>query len=82
MLNLKELRKKKELTQQDLADLINVHRVTIAEYESNRVEPTLDKIIKISKALDITPNDLIGYNEVYKSFTDYLMSLKKPDSKV
>ena len=82
MLKLKEYRMKKGLTQQELADLINVHRVTIAEYESNRVEPTLDKIIKISIALDITPNDLIGYNETYKSFTDYLMSLKKPDSKV
>ena len=80
MLNLKELRKRKGLTQQELADLINVHRVTIAEYESNRVEPTLDKIVKISIALDITPNDLIGYNENYKSFTDYLISLKKPDS--
>ena len=77
VLRLREIRIERGLTQDELAKIVNVNRVTIAEYESNRVQPTLDKIIKMSIALEVTPNDLLGYFKKYSDFTEYLMSLKE-----
>ena len=37
---IKELRKRDRLTQQQLADKIGVHRVTVARWESNQKRPS------------------------------------------
>lgn len=37
---IKELRKKLKLTQQQLADKLGVHRVTVAEWEINHKRPS------------------------------------------
>ena len=76
VLKIKEFRELRGLTQQDLAKLIKVNRVTIAEYEANRMNPTIDKVLKISIALECTPNELLGFKRKYANFTDYLESLK------
>ena len=76
MLKIKDFREKKGMTQQELANFINVNRVTIAEYERQRMVPSIDKIVKIAIILETTPNELLGYERKYKDFTDYLMSLK------
>ena len=39
-LEIKELRKKLQMTQQQLADKLGVHRVTVAEWEANRKRPS------------------------------------------
>lgn len=45
---LKFLRKEEKLTQQDLADIINVKRATIAKWESKNAIPDIDTLQKIS----------------------------------
>ena len=45
---LKSLRKEEKLTQQDLADIINVKRATIAKWESKNAIPDIDTLQKIS----------------------------------
>ncbi len=47
-----KLRKEKGITQQQLAELIYVTDKTISSWESNRTEPNLEMIIKISEILD------------------------------
>ena len=37
---IKELRKRLKLTQQQLADKLGVHRVTVAEWETNHKRPS------------------------------------------
>lgn len=38
--DIKELRKKRKLTQQQLADKLGVHQVTVAEWEAGRKKPS------------------------------------------
>lgn len=76
MLLLKEIRTKKGFTQEKLADLMQINRVTVAEYEANRMQPSIDKLIKMSIILDTDPNELLGYKKKYENYTEYLMSLK------
>jgi len=58
---VKELRKKKGLTQEDLAEKINVDRSYMGFIERGERNPTLDKIEKISKALNITLSELFHF---------------------
>jgi len=39
-LEIRELRKKLKITQQQLADKLGVHRVTVAEWEAGRKRPS------------------------------------------
>ncbi|WP_421038406.1 helix-turn-helix domain-containing protein [Streptococcus hyointestinalis] len=57
---LKNLRKKNQLTQQELADKVGTNRVNITKWETGRTEPTLENIVKLSKILDTTTDDLLG----------------------
>jgi transcriptional regulator with XRE-family HTH domain len=82
MLKLKEIREKRGLTQQELANMLGVHKITISKYENEKLKIDQDTIIKLSILLETNPNDLLGYTEGYTNFKNYLMSLKKPDSKV
>jgi len=45
---LKALRKNKKVTQAELAEVLNVHRSTVANYELNRRTPSLEELKKIS----------------------------------
>lgn len=57
-LKLKLARVEKGLSQQDLAELVDVTRQTIGLIEKGKYNPTLNLCIKISKALNRTLNDL------------------------
>lgn len=59
---LKELRKKNNLTQQELADKVGTNRVNVTKWETGRTEPTLENIVKLSKILDTTTDELLGRN--------------------
>ena len=57
-LNLKSARAAKDLSQQQLADLVRVSRQTINAIEKGDYNPTIQLCISICKALDKTLNDL------------------------
>ena len=70
---LKELRIKKGLSQQKLGDLIGVTKVSICGYENGTRIPTIENLIKLSDALEITIDYLLGrevtiINEENKSY--------------
>ena len=60
-----ELRKRSDLTQRQLADLVGVTETTIRNWENNRsgVE-WFERIAKLCNALGCSPNDLFGYKEI------------------
>jgi putative transcriptional regulator len=47
--NIKELRKLKNIRQEDLANLVGVTRQTINAIENNKYDPTLELSIKLAK---------------------------------
>lgn len=59
---IQELRRERELTQEDLADLVEVDRSYMGFIERGERNPTLDKIIKIAKAFKITLSELFDFN--------------------
>jgi hypothetical protein len=70
---LKELRKKNNLTQQELADKVGTNRVNVTKWETGRTEPTLENIVKLSKILDTTTDELLGRNI---NFRDTILNKK------
>ena len=57
-LRMKAARAAKDLSQQQLADLVGVSRQTINAIEKGDYNPTIQLCISICKALDKTLNDL------------------------
>jgi len=57
---LREVRLKKNLSQGDIARILNVHRSYISGLERGRRNPSLLTVQKIAKALDVNVNKLIS----------------------
>ena len=57
-IKLKIARVEKNLSQQELADLVDVTRQTIGLIEKGKYNPTLNLCTKIAKTLNKTLNDL------------------------
>jgi hypothetical protein len=55
---INELRKKKKLSQEDLAKLCNVSRQTINAIENNKYDPTLSLAFQLAKVLETTVDKL------------------------
>lgn len=60
------LRKKKGLSQQELADKLFVTDKTISSWEKNRTEPGLEMIVKLSELLDCSASYLI-YGDIKRN---------------
>lgn len=86
---LKELRKRNNLTQQELADKVGTKRVNVTKWETARTEPTLENIVKLSKILDTTTDFLLGKtsidfgndSKVYEEYKELLSQNKKEEIK-
>lgn len=57
-LKLKAARARKDMSQQKLADAVDVTRQTISAIERGDYNPTINLCIRICKALNVTLNDL------------------------
>jgi transcriptional regulator with XRE-family HTH domain len=58
--NIKRLRERRDITQQQLAELSGVPRPTIANLESGTANPTLLVLLKVADALAATIEELVG----------------------
>lgn len=57
--NLKYLRKKKKLSQAELARILTFSRSNIAAYEAGNTEPNLKKVVQLSDFLEVGLRDFI-----------------------
>ena len=57
-------RKKASLTQEDLADLMNVSRQTIYKWEHSLAYPEFRKLEQLTKILKITFDELLKQEEI------------------
>lgn len=78
--NLRLQRQKKNLSQEELGNLIGVSGVTIMRYEKGTREPKLETIKKIANALKIPVSDLIDINShIIDKATNRFISGKYPE---
>ena len=60
--NIKNARKAKSMTQDELAIRLNVTRQTISKWEKGLSIPDAEMLIKLSEVLDVTVSYLLGAN--------------------
>ena len=80
-------RKRKGLTQEELADLLEVSRQTVTKWESGSVLPNLDYIMGLSVIFGITIDNLVKDNDCAKqeieskisnyNWIDFMLKAKK-----
>lgn len=58
-----ELRKEKNLSQEEVADKLNVTRQTVSKWETNQSTPDFDKIIPICELFGISTEELLTGNK-------------------
>lgn len=76
---LKELRQKKGLTQQNIADLVHVNRVTYTNWEKGNREPNFETLLKLASILNTTTSYLLGESDIQygygsKEFEEYIQN--------
>lgn len=67
---IRELRIAANLSQEQLAELASLNRVTIAKYESGKVEPGAQALSRIADALEVSTDTLLGREEEPQEPTD------------
>jgi len=60
---LEEIRKRRGITQEDLADALEVSRQTIGSLENGRYNPSILLAFKIAKYFDMRIEDIFIYEE-------------------
>ena len=78
--NIKYLRKRKGLTQGDLAERIGIKRSLVGAYEEGRADPRIENLKKLSKYFDIDVDILIS-KDLSKLTDAQLATLKQKDAK-
>jgi transcriptional regulator with XRE-family HTH domain len=58
--NLRALRTRRLLTQEELAEKAGVSAATVVNVERNNQEPHFRTIRKLARALDVDPTELLG----------------------
>lgn len=78
---LKELRKNKNLNQEELGKLINVTKVSICCYEKETRTPNLDTFEDLLKVFNVSADYLLGNDKkvVMEENEDYKIFLAKED---
>jgi len=77
--NLREMRDRKGLSQQRLADIIGVNRATIRRWETGESKITLDMATKIAHALGVTTDELMMPPAVQYEINEPITLDKKGD---
>ena len=57
---LRRFRERKDITQQQMAELIPMNQSNYSKIERNTQQPSLDQLIRIVEILDITLDELLG----------------------
>lgn len=71
-MNLKNIRKEKNLTLSKLSSISSISTSYLSELEKGKYEATESKIIRLSLALGITPNELLGWDEIIENLKSKL----------
>ena len=61
--NLKDLRKLKNVSQNDLADALSVSRQTINSIENGKFDPSLTLAMKLTRYFEVSLEDIFVYKD-------------------
>ena len=73
---LKHLRKNKELSQQEIADIFHIDRSTYAKYEASQSQPNFDILIGLADFFDVSIDYLLGRPQYCNRHARYIKNKK------
>lgn len=73
---LYELRKKEGLSQEELAEKVNVSRQTISKWEMGQSSPEMEKLIVLSNIFNISLDELVGKEQPNKKESENIVNPK------
>lgn len=78
---IKEARKDKKLTQQQLGDILGVSKVSICGYENGTRVPTMENFIQLLDILEVKPEYLLGreITAICEDEQEYCVHIAKSD---
>lgn len=79
---LREARKKVNLTQEELANIIGVKAAEVSQYESNKRTPRWPTFNKLLDALHITADEVLGRDVTVHDGDDYEVKMAKEDLQI
>ena len=57
--NLKQIRKENHLSQEELAELLDVSRQAVSKWENGASDPSTSNLIALAKLFKISPEELL-----------------------
>ena len=60
---LKQIRKDRNLSQENLAELLDVSRQAVSKWETGQTEPTANNLIRLAEVFEINLSELVGSSE-------------------
>ena len=81
---VRELRKKLNLSQQELGNMLNVTKVSVSCYESEKRSPDIETFEALVNALETTPDYLLGRDKlvISEGETRYKVFLPNTDLEI
>ncbi len=67
---LRDLREDKDLTQDELVKILQMHKTTYTNYEQGKREPPFELIVKLAKLYDVSIDYIAGLTDIPKSYKD------------
>lgn len=61
---IKDLREDNDLTQQELAEKLNIDKKTLARYEKGKNEPTISTLIQLSLLFNVSIDYIAGIKDI------------------
>ncbi|RRJ66085.1 XRE family transcriptional regulator [Paenibacillus oralis] len=63
---IRDLREDRDLTQQQLADYLNISQATYSRYESGNLDVPSSVLIKLSEFYDVSIDYILGQTNMFK----------------
>ena len=80
--NIKNLRKRAVMTQEQLADKLGVTRQTVSKWKNNMSVPDADILSEMADVFDVSVSELLGYGVDNGSTKDYAKILASLDGEL
>lgn len=76
-IKIKEIRTKKNMSQEDLADKIGIDQVMISKYETKKTEPSLKRLVQIAQELNVTLDQLVEYDKIHSMYSQKMLNIMR-----
>ena len=75
--NISRFRKEKELTQEQLAQMLNVSVAAISKWENGNNRPDIDQLPALAEVFEVSIDALLGYEKKYKNLEKKIEEMKQ-----